>query len=89
MDDAQRLAGGIGRLVRGVEAEENVVNDRGRDGDRAPRPHPRDRLDQRRERLAMHVLHDEEDFVFGGDDIERRDDVRVADQQVRGLLSRS
>jgi hypothetical protein len=35
--------------------------------------------DEARERLAGHVVHDEQDLVVRGDDVERLDDVRVPD----------
>ncbi len=58
------------------------------DGDGA-----RDRLlarardaEERVERLAGDVFHDDEDFVIGLDDVERRDDVRVADARREARL---
>ena len=38
------------------------------------------------ERLAVHVLHDEEELAVRRDDVERRDDVRVADARGEARL---
>ena len=77
------------RLVRGVQAVEHAGED-GRRNDPGGCAAPRARSDARqpRERLAVHVLHDEEDLALGRDDVERRHDVRVADARRRGAPRR-
>ncbi len=75
MNDAEGFAEVTARLVRAMEALEHVAYD-GRDDAHRDGAHDMARH-ERLERLAEHELHDEEDLGLVGDDIERRDDVRM------------
>jgi hypothetical protein len=79
MDQLQRLAPVAGGLVRGVETRERVDQDGRRDGGRDDLHPPAGDPEQPRERLAVQVLHDDEELPILGDDVQRRGDVGVLD----------
>ncbi len=79
MDDAERVAGGVGRGVRRVQPQQDTVRDARRDLPRASLAGRRAVAKEARERLAVDVFHHEEELVLGRHDIEDRDDVGVAD----------
>ncbi len=77
VDDAERLAVLVRRLVRGVQPVQHAAMMRDAMRERACGSPPREHGPQEpRERLALHVLHDEEELAVVGDDVERRHDVR-------------
>ena len=79
MDDVQRLALLVARLVRCVQPLQHAGDDgadHGQRDRRARRPHV---LEDAGERLAMDVLHHQEQLVLVADDVDRRHDVGVAD----------
>ena len=77
MDDAERRAVLVARLVRRVEAEEHRLGDRGGDLRRASALRvARSRTSASGE--AVHVLHDEVEIALRLDDVEDRHHVRVA-----------
>src|SRR5207247_3861735 len=67
------------RLVRRVQAVEQVGDGRERDVRRDADPLVVGRLHQAPQRLPLHVVHHEEELVVGYDDVERGDDVLVAE----------
>ena len=79
MHEAERHASFVDRFVGGMQAVQRFREDGHHDARRQllltiPRaPY------EARERLAAHVLHDEEKLVLLHHDVERRDDVRVLD----------
>ena len=79
MDDAERLAEVILRLVRRVEAVEGADEDRAREPGVQPSSLLARRQEEAGERLPAHVLHDEQDLVVAHDHVERGHDVRVPD----------
>ena len=87
MDDAERLAALVLRLVRRVQPVQDARHDRARRSRRGMRcAASRDARMQARERLARHVLHDEEELAVRRDDVERRDDVRMPDARREARL---
>ena len=79
VDDPERLAVLARRLVRGVEAFDRAEDDRCGDGNGNADAALAQGAEQARERLALHVLHDEKELAFEGDDVERADDVGMTD----------
>ena len=81
MDDPERRAGLVASLVSGMEPVQRLRDDRGRERHRhafALREHePR----EGRERVALDVLHDDEQLVLLGDDVERGNDVGMTDHR--------
>ena len=76
--DVQRGAGLVARLVGGVQTFEDAAHDGDRDRDRHDGA-PRGEIARGRgQRGTVHVLHHEQQLV-AVDDVEHRDDVRVAD----------
>ena len=86
VDDAERVPGRIRGVVRGVEAEEHAVRDAHRDVARALLAGLRARLEEACERLAVHVLHDEQELVIDRDDVDDRHHVRVPDALAEARL---
>lgn len=79
MDDLERRAVIGARLVGGVEPVENVRDDADEGAPRDWRLGLAGGSQDREERLAVHVVHDEKELAFGCDDVENGDDVRVLD----------
>ncbi len=84
--EAERLSALVDRLVRGVQAVERIENDRedhpGRQALVAVARAP----DEAGERLAAHVLHDQEELLVLHHDVERRDDIRMLDARGEARL---
>ena len=79
VDDRQRMPLLVPGLVRGVQPVEHAAHYRGQQARRDALVLRLRRACQARERLALHVLHHQEDLAFGGDDVERGDDVGMTD----------
>ena len=77
MDHAEQLAVGSLRLVRRMEPQKDSTHDRGDDAWRDRLTELARRAHQPRERLAVDVLHDEEEPLVSLDDVDHRHDVRV------------
>ncbi len=86
MDEIERLALLIADLVRGVEPREDVRHDRRHDLERDALDVAGDETHEARERLAVDVVHDDEDLARVRDDVEGRDDVRMADARSEARL---
>ncbi len=82
MHDVERRPLLVSNIVRRVQPLQRVTRDakRDREGDSI------DRVQHARERLAVHVVHDEEDLSFLDDDVEGRDDVGVANASCEARL---
>src|SRR5258708_33874417 len=79
MDDAERVASCVGRLVRGVQAMQRVDDDRCGDLERYPLAALFGGGGDLAEGIAVDVLHDENELVGRSNDVERRDHGRVVD----------
>ena len=77
--DRERRSVVVLRFVGLVEAEQEVVDDRARHTDRDAALGFADHAEKRGERLALDVLHDDEEVAAAFDDVERGDDVRVTE----------
>ncbi len=86
VDDAERNTALVLRFVRGVEAVQDARHDRREDARRERLLVLAKRACEPGDRLAGHVLHDEEQLAAGGDDIQRGDDVRVPDARGEASL---
>ncbi len=79
MDDPERRAVLALGVVRGVQPVEGAADDGPDDAERnRSRRRPLE-AEEARERLALHVVHDQEQLAAERDDVEGRDGVRVAD----------
>ena len=74
------------RLVRRVEAVQHAGHDRGEDARGQRLVALAERAREPGDRLAGHVLHDEEQLAARRDDVERRDDVGMADARGEASL---
>ena len=81
MDDAERLAVFVARLVRRMQTMQRLRDDGGREGDGHSLAGGLRELREMRDGVALDVLHDDEQLVFLGDDVERGHDVRMADRR--------
>ena len=77
--EVERLASFRRRFVRSVEPVQRAAHDRRNDRRRDGEPFADRALQKPRERLAGHVLHDQEELAAGEYDVIRRDDVGVTD----------
>jgi hypothetical protein len=78
MHDPEILAVLVFRLMRCMQAMQDGREDRRRDTRRETLALFARRLDEPREGFTRDVFHDEEDLALGRDDVERGDDVRMA-----------
>ena len=62
-----------------MQTVERLRDDGSAEGDRESFAFQVHELAEMGERIALDVLHDDEELVLFGDDVERRDDVRVTD----------
>ena len=81
MDDVERSPLLVTRLVGGVQAVQRLRDDGRREREGDPLFRGQRQALQARERIALDVLHDHEELVLLGDDVERRDDVRMPDRR--------
>jgi hypothetical protein len=81
VNDLQRLATVVGRLVGGVEPVQDAADDRGYNVGRDRLFLRVRRAQEARERLARDVVHHEEELSVPGDDVDRGDDVGVPDSR--------
>ncbi len=86
MDDPERLAPEIDRLVGFVQAGQGVGDDARDDGGVELLAALRGRAEQRRERDRLDVFHDEHDLVVGPHDVDDGHDVRVPDARREARL---
>ena len=86
MDDLQRQAALVAGLVGGMQALERVAHDPQDDRGRHPLALRPQRAREAAQRLALDVLHHQEELALRGHDIQRWDDVRMADARGEARL---
>jgi len=86
MDDAERLAAFALGLVSGMQPVEHRRQDRARNVTRDTRAVRLGDMQETREGLALHVLHDEEQLALRSDHVQRRHHVRVPDARRESRL---
>ncbi len=77
MHKAERRAALVGRVVGCLQPGEEVADDRAGDRRGDPALPLGDAAHESRERLAVHILHHDEELALGGKDVESGHDLRV------------